>query len=128
MMENKYTCLLVEDDAMGIEMLQDYINRRNDLTLLATGSQLSEVEQLLNKYSPSIIFLDLIIPYGEPNNFSYNKIPDHINTIIISAIPLSHYNGELPSGEKFELLKPISFEHFNRCVDSVIKNLNLVNG
>ncbi len=127
-MENKFTCLLVEDEAMGIEMLQDYINRRNDLTLLGTGSQLSEVEQLLNKYSPSIIFLDLIIPYGEPNNFSYDKIPDHISIIIISAIPLSHYNGKLPKGEKFELLKPITFEHFNRCVDSVIENLNLVNG
>lgn len=126
-MENNFTCLLIEDDALGIEMLEDYINRRNDLTLLATGTQLSEVEELLHKYSPSIIFLDLIIPYGEKNNFSYDKIPNDIIIIIISAIPLSSYKGDIPSGEKFELLKPISFENFSKCVDHVIKKLNLIN-
>lgn len=127
-MENNYTCLLVEDDALGIEMMEDYINRRNDLTLLGTGTQLSEVEELLNRFSPSIIFLDLIIPYGEKNNFSYAKISNDIIIIIVSAIPLNYYKGDIPSGIKLELLKPISFENFNKCVDNAIKKLSLIDG
>lgn len=127
-MENSYTCLLIEDDALGIEMMEDYISRRDDLTLLGTGTQLSEVEQLMNIYSPSIIFLDLIIPYGESNNFSLTKLPNDAYIITISAIPLSYYKGDLPSGEIIELLKPISFENFNRCVNYVIERLSLING
>jgi len=122
-MENCLTCILIEDEALGIEMMEDYISRRDDLKLLGTAIQLSEIEYLLTTSSPSIIFLDLIIPYGDQNDFNFSKFPKSSSFIVTSAIPISHFNGELPPGKIYELLKPISFKNFNMCVDKVVQRI-----
>ncbi|MEN5193397.1 hypothetical protein [Sphingobacterium faecium] len=36
----RYSCILIEDDAMAIDMISDYINRRDDLILFGIGSEL----------------------------------------------------------------------------------------
>ena len=122
-MENCLTCILIEDEALGIEMMEDYISRRDDLTLLGTAIQLSEIECLLETSSPSIIFLDLIIPHGDQNDFNFSKFPKSSSFIVTSAIPISHFKGELPPGKIYELLKPISFKNFNICVDKVVQKI-----
>lgn len=122
MMENCLTCILIEDEALGIEMMEDYINRRDDLRLLGTAIQLSEIEALLDS-SPSIIFLDLMIPYGDQNDFNFSKFPNSSSFIVTSAIPINHFKGELPPGKIYELLKPISFQNFNKCVDKVVQTI-----
>lgn len=114
------TCLLVEDEALAIEMMEDYIARREDLELLGIGTELSEVKRLLENHKPSIIFLDLIIPPGESAGFHLGELPDTSSIIVVSGIPLSEYRGVLPKGDIFELPKPFSFESFNKCVDDVL--------
>ncbi|MGF7028712.1 MULTISPECIES: hypothetical protein [Sphingobacterium] len=127
MMENGFSCILIEDEALAIEMLQDYISRRNDLILLGTAIERSEIQSLLRICSPTIIFLDLVIPYGDKNDFNYSKFPESSIFVIISATPISHYNGEIPNGEIHELLKPISFEDFNKCIDKILRNIKVTN-
>lgn len=126
-MENEFTCILIEDEALSIEMLQDYISRRSDLSLVGTAIERSEIQSLLRICSPTIIFLDLVIPYGDNNDFNFSKFPESSIFVIISATPLSHYNGEIPIGEIHELLKPISFENFNKCIDNIVKNIKVIN-
>ncbi|RKE42569.1 hypothetical protein [Sphingobacterium detergens] len=126
-MENRFSCILIEDEALGIEMLQDYIGRRNDLFLVGTASQQSEIQSLLKICSPKLIFLDLVIPFGDANDFNYSKFPESSILVIISATPLNYYKGDIPFGEKHELLKPISFENFNNCVDNILRNIQLTN-
>jgi response regulator of citrate/malate metabolism len=126
-MENEFSCILIEDEALGIEMLQDYISRRSDLSLVGTATQRSEIQSLLRICSPTIIFLDLVIPYGDKNDFNYSKFPKSSIFVIISATPLSHYNGEIPFGKIHELLKPISYENFNKCIDKILRNIKVTN-
>ncbi len=126
-MEDRWNCILIEDEALGIEMLQDYIGRRNDLVLIGTAVQRSEIKSLLKICSPSIIFLDLIIPNGERNDVKFSKLPKDSVYIIISATPLSHFSGDKPLGKTYELLKPISYENFNKCIDIVISNIVNIN-
>ncbi|WP_185218084.1 hypothetical protein [Sphingobacterium mizutaii] len=126
-MENSLTCILIEDDALATEMMEDYIGRRDDLLLMGKAIQRSDIQDILERCSPSIVFLDLIIPYGERNDFSFSQFPSTSYFVIISGIPLSHYEGELPMGEILELNKPISFEEFNRCVDGIMKKLKVAN-
>lgn len=126
-MENRLTCILIEDNALAIEMMEEYIGLRDDLELLGTAIQRSEIQNLLNRCSPSIVFLDLIIPYGERNDFSFLQFPSSSIFVTISGIPLSHYQGELPPGEILELYKPISKEEFNRCVDIIMKKSKVAN-
>lgn len=123
----RYTCLLIEDDAYAIDMMTDYINRRDDLLLQGIGTELSEVRLLIKDITPSIIFLDLIIPPGESHGFHLGELPSSSVIAVISGIPLHLYKGPLPKGPIFELPKPISFEKFNICVEKIIveiKNQN----
>lgn len=114
------TCVVIEDEVLAIEMMEDYIGRREDLELLAVGTELSQVMDLLENYKPAIIFLDLVIPPGESAGYHFGKLPVTSSIVVISGMPLSHYNGILPKGDLYELPKPVSFESFDRCVDEVL--------
>ena len=117
---NKVKCLIIEDEPLSIEMLQDYIGRRNDLYLIGIASQLIEVEEIVRKGHPSIIFLDLIIPIGGLTSFHIGKLPKSAQIVVTSALPLSNFKGKLPKGNIFELNKPISFKNFNHCINEII--------
>lgn len=117
---NRTTCLVIEDEALAIEMMEDYIGRRDDLVLLAVGSELSEVKDILDKNTPSIIFLDLVIPPGACGDFHFGKLPSDASIVVVSGTPLNLFRGILPKGDIYELPKPVSYESFNRCVNEVL--------
>lgn len=112
--------MVIEDEALSLEMMEDYVGRRKDLKLVCVGSQLSEIKKLIDEHNPSIIFLDLGIPIGQSTDFHYGMFPKSTTIIIVSAIPLNLYQGELPKGEIYELPKPVSFECFDRCVNEAL--------
>lgn len=114
------TCMLIEDEALAIEMMRDYIDRRDDLLLIGVASQMSEIQDILNQYTPSIIFLDLVIPPGESDGFHFGMLPPDASIVVVSAIPIARFKGILPKGVIYELPKPISFDSFNRCVNHVL--------
>lgn len=122
MKSKRISCLVIEDEALAIEMMEDYIGRRDDLVLLAIASELSEVKDLLDKHSPSIIFLDLVIPPGACGDFHYGKLPQDASIVVVSGTPLHLFRGILPQGDIHELPKPVSYENFNRCVNEVLAN------
>lgn len=117
---DRFTCLVIEDEVLAIEMMVDYISRRGDLELLGIGTELSEVIDLLEEYSPAIIFLDLVIPPGESAGYHFGKLPVTSIIVVVSGIPLSQYKGVLPKGDIYELTKPVSFASFDKCIDEVI--------
>jgi len=117
-------CLIIEDEPMAIEMMRHYIGRRDDLKLIGVVSELQELNQALEKLTPSIIFLDLMISPGIPEKFHYSNLPRSASIIVVSAIPLRYYSGTLPKGKLFELPKPFSFENFDRCVNEVLSTRN----
>lgn len=117
---DRVTCIVIEDEVLSIEMMEDYIGRREDLELLGVGTELLEVIGLLENHQPSIIFLDLIIPPGVSACYHFGKIPITSSVVVVSGIPLSHYTGVLPKANIYELPKPVSFESFDKCVDEVL--------
>ncbi len=119
----RITCIVIEDEVLAIEMMEDYIGRREDLELLTIGTELSEVLSLLENHNPSIIFLDLVIPSGVCPDFHLGKLPATSSIVIVSGIPLNQYKGELPKFEIFELPKPVSFASFDKCVDEVLDKI-----
>ncbi len=120
MKSERTTCMLIEDDALAIEMMRDYIDRRSDLALIGVASQMSEIQGILDQYTPSIIFLDLVIPPGESCGFHFGMLPPDARIIVVSAIPVARFKGILPQGDIYELPKPISFDSFNRCINQVL--------
>lgn len=111
---------MIEDEAIAIQMMEEYIGRREDLMLLGIGTELSEVRLLVEKHIPNFIFLDLMIPSGVSGGYHLGKLPSVSTIIVVSGVPLSEYHGVLPEGEIYELPKPVSFERFSKCVDEVL--------
>ncbi|MEN5196967.1 hypothetical protein [Sphingobacterium faecium] len=116
----RISCIVIEDNVLAVEMMEDYIGRRDDLELLGIGHELSDVKFLVEKHNPSIIFLDLVIPPGESKGYHIGKLPATSTVIVISGVPLSEYRGILPEGKIYELPKPISFRSFDTCVNEVL--------
>ena len=117
------SCIVIEDEAFAIDMMVDYIGRRDDLVLLGIGIELSDVRCLVERHNPSIVFLDLVIPSGVSQGYHIGKLPAASSIIIVSGVPLSEYSGVLPKGKLYELPKPVSFQKFNKCVDEVLGKL-----
>lgn len=116
--------MLIEDETLAIEMMKEYIDRRNDLVLIGVASQMSEIQDILDQCTPSIIFLDLVIPPCESGGFHFGRLPVDASFVVVSAIPVARFKGILPKGDMYELPKPVSFDHFNRCVDQVLAKLS----
>jgi|SRR5690606_1245984 len=119
-----YRCLIVEDDWFAIEMMAGYVGRRSDLELAGIVQQLDELPDALITAEPDIVFLDLIIPQGAPSGFHFGLIPASVTVVIVSAIPVHAFHGILPQGIVAELLKPLSYENFDTCIDWITKRLN----
>lgn len=118
---DRIPCILIEDEILALEMMQDYIGRRKDLELIGIGTELSEAMELFEQHKPAIIFLDLVIPPGESAGYHFGKLPATSSVVVVSGMPLSHFDGVLPEGDLYELSKPFSFESFDKCVDRVLK-------
>lgn len=118
-----YRCLVIEDDRLAVDMMADYIGRREDLALVGVAQQLSDLPHVLATIKPDIVFLDLVIPTGEASDFHFGLFPAEISVVVVSAIPTGYFKGILPANIVFELLKPVSRESFENCVDQIISLL-----
>lgn len=121
---NSYRCLIVEDDWFAIEMMAGYVGRHNELALVGIVQQISELANALAATEPDIVFLDLIIPQGAPTDFHFGLIPPEVTVVVVSAIPITLFDSALPPTVADELLKPVSYETFNDCIDRIIERLN----
>ncbi|MEC3878627.1 response regulator [Parapedobacter sp. 10938] len=118
-----HRCLIIEDDWSAIELMADYVGRRKELTLVGVVQELYEVPDALSATQPDIAFLDLVIPQGSPSDFHFGLIPPTVIVVVVSAIPLALFNRALPPTVVDELPKPVSYEHFNDCIDRIIERL-----
>src|SRR3546814_10730406 len=100
---NSYRCLIVEDDWFAIELMADYVGRRNDLELAGIVQQLSELAEALTTTDPDIVFLDLILPQGAPSDFHFGLIAPTVKVVVVSAIPIRSFQGTLPRAISAEL-------------------------
>ncbi|MGO1787158.1 MAG: hypothetical protein ACTHZ7_08785 [Sphingobacterium sp.] len=118
---NPLRCVVIEDEIMAIEMMTDYIGRRNDLALVDIVIHLSDVKQSIDTARPALIFLDFTIIDGVDDGLTFDMLPEDTVVITVSALPSNQFTVKLPKEKIFELLKPFSFEQFSFCVDQIIK-------
>jgi len=58
---NKLTAVVVDDDRATVQIFIDVL-RMMDLEVLASGSNGKDAVRLYKKYSPNIIFIDIMMP------------------------------------------------------------------
>lgn len=118
-----YRCLLIEDDSLAIDMMTDYIGRRDELLMVGIVQERCEILGALNLTKPDIVFLDLVIPSGGPSGFHFGLFPTSLAVVVVSATSTDCFTEQLPPIVTYQLLKPISFNDFEACIDRIIQHL-----
>ena len=116
-MNQKLTCLIVEDEPLAAEVLKDYIEQLPHLQLVGICTDAIFALEKLQEEKVDVIFLDIHLPKLKGLDFIKTlKDPPHI------ILTTAHHQYALQGYELNildYLLKPIEFERFLKAVNKL---------
>lgn len=110
----KMRCIVVDDEAIAIEGLLNYIGKLDFMEVVATPSSAIEAGEVLKTADVDLMFLDINMPHLSGLEFleSLDKAPLVILTTAYSEYALDGYRLNVVD----YLLKPIGFQRFFQAV------------
>jgi DNA-binding LytR/AlgR family response regulator len=116
-------CLIVDDEPLAQDVLEDYIGRVPELTLLKKCSTAMQAHTVMQKHKVDLIFLDIHMPVMSGVEFarSLKHAPAVIFTTAYSKYAVEGFNLDAVD----YLLKPIAFDRFLKSVNKVVSRLAL---
>lgn len=108
-------CIAVDDEPLALDIIEAYVGKHPDLTLVARCNNAAEASEVLKTHKVDLMFLDINMPEISGLNFVKS----------LESKPLFMFTTAYPDHavEGFELdaidylLKPISYERFEKGVD-----------
>ncbi|PKH50636.1 DNA-binding response regulator [Tenacibaculum sp. Bg11-29] len=115
----KLKAIIIEDEAIGRDILRNYISKYcPTVQLLGEASNIEEGQKLIEENELDLVFLDVEMPYGSGFDLLEKIEIQTFETIFVTAY--DHYAIEaLNNQATYYLLKPIS-------IDELIKGVSLV--
>lgn len=123
--KTKYKCLIVDDEALGRELIQTHMMKISNLELVHSCSSGIEAEQYLKSNKVDLMFLDIQMPKLTGIDFlkSLANPPKVIFTTAYSEFALEGYELNVID----YLLKPITFERFLKAINKALEIFDLEN-
>jgi DNA-binding LytR/AlgR family response regulator len=126
-MESKTTfkCLIVDDEALARQLLQTHLVSVSELEIVHECSSAIEADDYLKTHKIDLMFLDIQMQKLSGIDFlkSLQNAPKVIFTTAFSEFALGGYDLNIVD----YLLKPITFERFQKATSKAIEILNLEN-
>ncbi|WP_353164347.1 LytR/AlgR family response regulator transcription factor [Empedobacter brevis] len=116
-MNKRLSCIIVDDEPPAIRILQKYTEQLSDLECVAVTNKAIETLELVNKYNPDILFLDIQMPELTGIQLS-TLLKGKVNIIFTTAYSQFALEGYELNVTDY-LLKPISFDRFIQAVEKV---------
>lgn len=117
-MDVKITCIIIDDEPLGQELIRKYISRLSFLELVAVYDNAIEALGRASSLKPDIIFLDVNMP--EMTGIEFLKTFGNQRPHVILATAYSEYAVQ---GFDYDvadfLLKPITFDRFVKSINKV---------
>ncbi|MEO0340440.1 MAG: LytTR family DNA-binding domain-containing protein [Bacteroidota bacterium] len=115
-------CIIVDDEAMAIKVIESHMNHVDDLQLQATFTNAVEAFTYLQQHQIDILFLDIQMPKmsGLTLLKSLAKPPKVILTTAHRNFALESYELDVVD----YLVKPIAFDRFLQAVGKVLRLLS----
>ncbi len=111
----KTRCLLVDDEPLAVEIIQNHIDKLDNLEIVGICNNAVEAFEFLRKKPVELIFLDIQMPKITGMDF-LRTLKNPPKVIIVSA-----YREYALEGFELDvldyLLKPVSFERFLKAMD-----------
>ncbi|WP_298155093.1 LytTR family DNA-binding domain-containing protein [Flavobacterium sp.] len=126
----KITAVIVEDEAAAREVLRNYIGKYcPQVAIVGEAQNIREAVPLLHDLQPSLVFLDVEMPFG--NAFDVLEACKDLQFETIFVTAFSEYSLKaLNQSAAYYLLKPISIEELIIAVNKVqqqIQNQEIFN-
>ena len=124
----KLTCIAIDDEPLALKLLENFIRHSDDLELLACFNSSQSAQLFLLENQVDCIFLDIEMPELNGIDFVKSLSENNVKTSIVFVSAYSNYaiEGFKVSATDF-LLKPYSFEDFERTVSKIKHQKNLEN-
>jgi len=119
-------CMIVDDEPLAIDVLESHLTKFENLELVAKCSNALEAAQILKMKEVDLLFLDIQMP--EITGIDFLKSLDN-PPLVVFTTAYSEY-----AAEGFELdaidylLKPISFDRFEKAIRKVEEYYSFKNG
>jgi DNA-binding LytR/AlgR family response regulator len=125
----KLNCLIVDDEPLAIEVIHNYVERLDNLQLVARCRHVAEANTWLRSAAVDVVFLDIKMPEVTGLEFArtLGKTPMIIFTTASRDLAVQSYDTHAVD----YLIKPISFEKFLKAVNKAFdrkKELDLLAG
>ncbi len=112
-------CIAVDDEPLALDIIEAYVTKHPELTLVARCNNAAEASEVLKKHKVDLMFLDIQMP--EIPGLSFVKSLEHK--------PLFMFTTAYPDYalEGFELdaidylLKPIAYDRFEKGVEKALE-------
>jgi two-component system LytT family response regulator len=116
-------CVVVDDKPLAIDILNDYISKIPDLTLVFSGTNPLEALEYVMKNEVDLVFLDIQMP--QLNGVQFMKIVNEKCQIILTTAYAEYALDGFENNAIDYLLKPVSFERFYKAVQKAIRHFSL---
>ncbi|NJI71990.1 response regulator transcription factor [Sphingobacterium kitahiroshimense] len=111
----KVYCVIADDEELAREVIENYISKVNELVLVASCSNGSEVYNVLQNNTIDLLFLDIEMP--ELTGIALLKTLKNLPAVIITTAYREYAVEGFDLNVLDYLLKPISFERFLKAID-----------
>lgn len=108
------TCLIIDDEPLARRVLEEYISKVPELSLLGSCQNAIEAISVVKKQQPEIIFCDVKMP--ELSGLEFIKLLEPSPKIILTTAYQEFALDGFDLGVCDYLLKPIRFERFLKAV------------
>lgn len=119
----RFTCIIIDDEPDGREVLEILISKLPNLSILQTFNNALDGLRFVNDFQPDIIFLDINMP--ETNGIEFVQLlgSKKLNIIFTTAYR-NHATEAFEYNAVDYLLKPIALEKLVRAVERAIARMH----
>lgn len=109
------TCIIVDDEPLGVKLLESFVSKTPDLQLLASFTDSVKAINALKELQPNVVFLDIQMPDLNGMELAH-MIPSMTRVIFTTAFKEYAFESYEVSALDF-LLKPIRYNKFMAAVE-----------
>ncbi len=116
------SCIIVDDEPIARLGIKEYINGVGDMMLIGECENTSQLNLMLQRQIPEVIFLDIEMPYRSGLDWlkSTNNPPLIVITTAYEQYAIQGYDFDVVD----YLLKPFSQTRFNKAVEKIRNRLS----
>ena len=109
------TCIIVDDEPLAVKLLESFVTKTPDLTLLASFTDSVEAINAVKEQRPDLLFLDIQMPDLNGMELAH-MLPEGTKVIFTTAFKEYAFESYEVSALDF-LLKPIRYNKFIAAVE-----------